>query len=111
MARPASHLQFLGRNRRDRSEPLLQLVMLYQARLLPYDAAAQEDHKIGYTPNIKPRGNSTMFFRVDFQHDGFAGQVGSGAGDFRSSHATRTAPIRPEVHEHGDRDMVNDFIE
>ena len=40
-----------------------------------------------------------------------ARHVGSGAGDFRSSHAARTAPFRPEVHQHGDRDMVNDFIE
>ena len=90
---------------------MLQLLVGYQTGLLYYHAPAREDDEVGYTTNIEARSQLSVFFRIDFQHYRLARHVDSGAGDFRSSSATGRAPLCPEVHEHGNRYIVNDLIE
>ncbi|MCU1242278.1 MAG: hypothetical protein JWO71_3004 [Candidatus Acidoferrum typicum] len=92
-------------------EPLLHLVVTYDARLLHYHAATIEDDKVGYTAHVVTFGELRIFFCVDLYHYGFAGHVGSGARDFRSGGATRAAPISPEIYEYGNRRVPNNFVE
>lgn len=47
-------------------EPLLHVVVAYQACLLCHYAATREHHKIGYATNIEAPGKLRVFFRVDF---------------------------------------------
>ena len=61
-----SFLSYLERVRSGGPEPLLQLVVVYHARLLLYHAAIQEDHKVGYALNIESRRKLSIVFRVDF---------------------------------------------
>src|SRR6267143_7048844 len=49
-------------------------------------------------------------FCIHFKHYSLACHFRSSSCDFRSSHATRLAPFRPEVHEYGNRGVLNHFI-
>jgi hypothetical protein len=70
-----------------------------------------QDHEVRYALNVKAGRKLRMSFRINLQHNSLSGHVRRGAGDFRGGGATRSAPFRPEVDEHGNRNVLNDLIE
>jgi hypothetical protein len=87
------------------------LVVAYCAGLLHYGAAADEDYEIGDAANVVALGELRIFFGVDFYHYRSTSHVGSGARNFESRDAAWAAPIGPEIHENGNRRVLNNFIE
>src|SRR5436190_22828746 len=52
-----------------------------------------------------------MRFRIDLENHSAALHFGSDALHFRSSHAARSTPRRPNVDEHGSARAGDDFVE
>lgn len=95
---------------RRRGEPLLHLVVAYQASLLHHHSAAGENDKIGDAPNIEVPGQLRVFFRIHFKDNRLARHVRSRAQDFGSSGTTWPASLRPEVHEYGNANVLNNLV-
>jgi hypothetical protein len=83
----------------------------YQSGLLLYPAPTIEDHEIWNAQNIETGGELRVFFGIDLQDDGPARHFRGSLRDFGSGHAARPAPVRPEIHEDGNRGILDDFIE
>jgi hypothetical protein len=92
-------------------QPLLDLIVVYQAGLLQEHVPPGKNDEIRYATHIETCSDLWIFVRIDFEHHSLARHIGRGAGDFRSSHATGAAPFRPEVDEYGNRRILNHFVE
>jgi hypothetical protein len=85
--------------------------VIYHAGLLRHKATTGENRKVRDAANIEASRECRIFLGIHFQHHSFARHLRRGASHFRSSHAARSAPGRPEIDKHGNGDIVNDFIE
>lgn len=92
------------------TQPLLHLAMIHQASLLNDRAAAGDHDEVGNSPNLEARGELRIGFGVDFEHERFAGHIGSGSGDFGSGGATGPAPRRPEINQDWYGRVLDDFV-
>ena len=52
-----------------------------------------------------------MRLGIDLEDDRFSSHILGRARDFRGSCAARAAPSRPEVHQHRNGSVVDDFVE
>jgi hypothetical protein len=85
--------------------------VVYHAGLLHHHAAAKENNKGWYCLNLETRRKLRVFFCIHFQHQSLARHVRSSSCDLRSSGMAWPAPLRPEVNEYGNHDVLNHFIE
>ena len=85
--------------------------MAYQAGLLHHKTTSGENGEVWYAANVEALRKLRVLFGINFQDYSFARHICCGFGYFRSSGATRAAPLRPEIHENGYRTVLNDFIE
>ena len=107
----AVEIAVLFRLKRGRRQPLLHLIVAYHAGLLRHQATAGENGKVRDAANIEASRERRVFLGVHFQHHGFAGHLRGSTSHFRSSHAARSAPVRPKIDEHRNGDIVDDFVE
>jgi hypothetical protein len=52
-----------------------------------------------------------VFFRINFDYDGATPHLSRSPGDLRRSHSAGSAPRRPEIYQHGDASILDNFIE
>jgi len=81
------------------------------AGLLLEDAAGFEDDEVRNALDVEAGGEVGVAVGVDFEDDGFAGEVGGDAADLRSDHATRAAPSGPKIDENGDARVAFNVFE
>jgi hypothetical protein len=98
-------------NRRSRPQPLLHLLMPNHSSLLHYHPATRKNHKVRYPSNLKASRKLRVLFRIHLEHNSLPRHVGRGPRDLRRGHLARPAPVRPEIHQHRNLRILNDFIE
>jgi hypothetical protein len=59
---------------------------------------------------IPPR-QLRVLFCINLDYDGASPHVGRSPGDLRRSNSTWAAPCSPEIYQHGDARVLNNFIE
>lgn len=92
-------------------QPALKLTVIDQSGLLSDGSAAGQNHEIGDAAYVKPGRKRGMSFGVYFEKNRPAGHVRRRACDFRSSHAARSTPGGPKIHEHRDVCGPQNFVE
>src|SRR6516164_637489 len=85
--------------------------MVDHARLLLHQPPSGKDSKVGNSTHLVASGQLRIALRIDLQHNGPSCHVYSGTLHFGSCHAARPAPGRPEVDQHGNAGLANDFVE
>jgi hypothetical protein len=79
--------------------------------LLHNRTASIENDEVRDSAHIEPRRQLRMPLRIHFENDGPTYHVGGGLRHLRSRRPARPAPRSPEIHEHGNARILNDFIE
>jgi hypothetical protein len=59
---------------------------------------------------IPPR-QLRVLFCINLDYDGASPHVGRSPGDLRRSNSTWAAPCSPEIYQHGDARILNNYIE
>jgi hypothetical protein len=93
------------------SQPLLELLMIDDARLLSHQPSSVKDGEIGNATHVVSRRQLRVTLGIDLQHYRLPRQVRRGPRYFRSGHAARSAPCRPEIDQHGHPRLADDLIE
>ena len=94
-----------------RAKPRFHLVVAYEAGLLVHELSIVQDEEIGDAANVVAGGQIMVLIGIHFEHDSLPGKVGGGTGDFGGGHAAGSAPISPEIDEHGDAGVLQDLVE
>jgi len=81
------------------------------ARLLHHGMAGVEDDEVWDAAHVEARRDFRIAFGIEFDNDGTSGHVSGGAGNFRRRDPARPTPRRPEIHQHRDAGILNDFVE
>lgn len=92
-------------------QPALKLLVINDTGLLPHRTAARQNHEIRNTANVKTGCEFRIGFGIGFQNHGTACHVRRRTVNLRCSHATRTAPRCPKIHQHGDTRIAKHFVE
>ena len=74
-------------------------------------ATASEYGEVGDASDVVPCGKFREPLGVDLQHDGAAREVLRDLCDMRRRRPAGAAPGRPEINEHRDLAVANNFIE
>ena len=85
--------------------------MINYARLLLYEAASGEDSEIGNSLHSVARRQLRITLRVDLQHNGSSCHLCSRTFNFGSRHVAGSAPGSPEVYQHRNASIANNFVE
>ncbi len=97
----------LGRPR----EPTLHRIGVHKTGLLELKATASEYGEVWYSPDVVPCSKFRETFRVDLQDDGAAREVSRHLCDMRRRSSAGAAPGCPEINEHRNFAVANNFIE
>src|ERR1700722_6852454 len=81
------------------------------ARLLHDGVAGVEGDEVWDAAHVETRRDFRIAFGIEFDDDGTSGHVSGGASNFRSRDPARPTPRRPEIHQHRDAGILNDFVE
>lgn len=112
MSRSVSEIRVSdGRNWSSRFQPGLQLLMANNTRLLNDWPAVIEHRKVRNAANVEPRRELRMAFRINLQNHGLTRHVCSSARDLGSRHSAGSAPGCPEVNQHGNAGLAQNFVE
>ena len=95
---------------RSAQEPALHRGRIYQACLLELQPAAREHGEVRNALDVVPRCELRVPLGVNLEDDGPSGEIAGGLLYVRRGHAARTAPGRPEIHQHGNLAVTNDLI-
>ena len=74
-------------------------------------ATASEYGEVRNSSNVVPRGKFRKPFRVDLKHDSSSREISRDLCNMRRRHPARAAPGRPEINEHGNFAVANNFVE
>jgi hypothetical protein len=92
-------------------KPTFHRIGVHQAGLLELKATASEYGEVWNSPDVVSRGKFREPFRVDLKHHGSAREVPRDLCNMRRRHPARAAPGRPEINEHGNFAVANNFVE
>lgn len=93
----------------DLFQPAPHLTMIDQACLLVDDATGFEHHEVGDSADSKLARELRMRLCVDFEHHRASCPCGGHFLHMRSGRFTRSAPLRPKVHQDGHVDRLDHF--
>src|SRR5580700_4450402 len=85
--------------------------MIYQTGLLRDNASVGEDRKVWDSTDVEPSGQFRIALSVNLNDNGPSGHIGSRTRNLWRCHPAGPAPCSPEVHQHGDAGVGNDFVE
>jgi len=92
-------------------QPALHRVGIHQPGLLELELAAGEYGEIGNPLHVVACGELGRLLGIDLEHNGSTGEFARNLRDVRSGHAAWTAPRCPEIDEHRNFAVANDFVE
>jgi hypothetical protein len=92
-------------------KPTFHRIGVHQTGLLELKATASEYGEVRNSLDVVSRGKFREAFRVDLKHDGSAREVQCDLCNMRRRHPARAAPGRPEINEHGNFAVANNFVE
>ena len=95
----------------DRSQPILQLLMVNDSRLLCHWAAGIEDNEVWDTAYIEAGRQFGITFRIDLHDDGLPGHVCRRTRNLRCRHSAGTTPPSPEIDQHWDASILDNLVE
>jgi hypothetical protein len=81
------------------------------AGLLADELAGREDGEVGDAAYVVTRCELLIAVGIDFEDDGVAREVLSGACDLGCGCAAGSAPVGPEVHEDRNAGALDDLVE
>jgi hypothetical protein len=79
--------------------------------LLIHQFAAREDSEVWNSTNVESSRQLLLLVGVDFEDDGMAGHVGSGARNLGRNSPAGSAPLSPEIHKNRNIRTLDDLIE
>ena len=79
--------------------------------MLELKATASEYGEVRNSLDVISRGQFREPFGVDLKHHGMAREVQRDLCNMRRCHPARAAPGRPEINEHGNFAVANNFVE
>jgi len=92
-------------------KPTFHRIGVHQTGLLEPKATASEYGEVRNSLDVVSRGKFREPFCVDLELHGSAREVPRDFGNMRRCHPARAAPGRPEINEHGNSAVANNFVE
>src|SRR6267154_2909571 len=106
----AAH-ELSGGWRSRRFQPGFHLIVADQSRLLRYRMTLAENNEVWNASHVESCRHFWIAFRINLHDHCSSGHICGRTLNFRRRHSAWSTPGSPEIHQHGDPGVLNNFVE